>query len=440
MQSINKGQRLKLADLFAGSIFEAALTATGPNLTVDFACFGLDAAGKLSDENYMTFYGQPNSPCAGVRFTAAAGGARFGMDLGRIPTTIDRLVLTAALDGAGAMGQLASGAVGIHSSGQEVGRFDFTGADFKDERALMLAEFYRKDGAWRVNAIGQGFNGGLDALVRHFGGEVADAAPAAAAAAAPAPAASPASLNLTKRLNLEKRIEKEAPGLVNLTKTANVSLEKVGLAAHRARFCAVFDISFSMQPLYDAGEVQTFAERALAMGCRFDDDGEMDIFLFGAKAHKVMSMNIGNYKVHLRTVLKQTPMEGDTQYGAAIQAIRNFYFPENKASEEPPRTRADTPVYVVFQTDGDTGREDFTKRQIRASSFEPIYWMFVGLGTGSSFRFLKALDNLPGRLMDNTGFLEVKKNSVYTDAQFYDKMVADYSRWVVEAKKQGLLT
>lgn len=437
MKTINQGQRLKLADLFAGHIFEAALAATGPNLTIDFACFGLDAAGKLSNEDYMTFYGQPNSPCNGVRFTAANGGARFAIDLDRIPASIDRLVLTAALDGAGAMGQLSSGSVSLITGGQDAARFSFSGADFKDERALMLAEFYRKDGAWRMSATGQGFNGGLDALVRHFGGEVADTTPVAPTVAPPAPA--PGSINLTKRLNLEKRIAAEAPALVNLTKSANVSLEKVGLGTHKARFCAVFDISYSMKPLYSAGEVQAFAERALAMGCRFDDDGEMDIFLFGGDVHHVMSMNIGNYKVHLRTVLAENPMEGDTQYGVAIKAIRNFYFPQNRGGEEVPLTKADTPVYVVFQTDGDTGREDFTKRQIRASSFEPIYWQFVGLGTGSTFRFLKALDNLPGRLMDNTGFFEVKKNSQYSDDAFFDLMVKDYSRWVLEAKRQGLL-
>lgn len=38
----------------------------------------------------------------------------------------------------------------------------------------MLMEFYRKDGSWRVSASGQGFNGGLDALVHFFGGTIAE--------------------------------------------------------------------------------------------------------------------------------------------------------------------------------------------------------------------------------------------------------------------------
>jgi len=435
MQQINRGQRIKLNDIVrGGNRFNVAVSAAGAGLTIDFACFGVDAAGKLSDDRYMTFFNQPNSPCGGV---ALSGGNQFAFDLDRVPATIDRLVLTAAIDGAGAMGQLGNSNIILKEAGQDVGRFDFSGSDFTAERALMLFEIYRKDGAWRVSATAQGFNGGLDALVRHFGGDVSDSAPIPAPP--PAPTVAPGSVNLTKRIQLEKRMAAEAPQLLNLTKTANISLEKVGLGTHKARFCAVFDISWSMEDLYDTGEVQAFAERALAMGCRFDDDGEMDIFLFGAKVHKVMSMNIGNYKVHLRTVLKQVGMEGDTQYGLAVQAIRRFYFPENNASEEPKKTQAETPVYVVFQTDGDTARKDFTERQIRASSYEPIYWQFVGLGPGRRFDFLKRLDDLKNRLLDNTGFFEVAQVKGYSDDQFFDKMVGDYSKWVAQAKQKGLL-
>ena len=51
---IDKGRRIKLSDLFAGDTrFETELSATGPGLSVDFACFGLDAAGKLSDDSQV---------------------------------------------------------------------------------------------------------------------------------------------------------------------------------------------------------------------------------------------------------------------------------------------------------------------------------------------------------------------------------------------------
>jgi len=90
-------------------------------------------------------------------------------------------------------------------------------------------------------AVGQGFNGGLDALVRHFGGAVADAAPPALP---------------TASVDLEKRVAQAAPQLVNLVKSAAVSLEKAGLAQHRAKVCLVLDISGSMSALYSKGLVQ----------------------------------------------------------------------------------------------------------------------------------------------------------------------------------------
>ncbi|SCE38543.1 TerD domain-containing protein, partial [Streptomyces sp. DvalAA-19] len=68
-------------------------------------------------------------------------------------------------------------------------RYAFTGSEFTTERAVMLGDFYLKD-VWRFAAVGQGFDGGLEALLKNFGGEVAEeeeapAAPQAAPGFAP---------------------------------------------------------------------------------------------------------------------------------------------------------------------------------------------------------------------------------------------------------------
>ncbi len=71
-----------------------------------------------------------------------------------------------------------------------------TGRDFQQQKAVMLLDLYFKD-VWRVGAVGQGFNGGLEALVKHFGGTVADTPagrpppPPAPTPAAPRPASAP---------------------------------------------------------------------------------------------------------------------------------------------------------------------------------------------------------------------------------------------------------
>jgi stress response protein SCP2 len=452
---IDKGRRIKLSDLFSGETpgatrFEAELAATGPGLAIDFVCFGLDAAGKLADDNYMTFFNQPKTPCGGVTITpGAANTASVALDLARLPAAIDRLVLTAAIDGAGSMGQLSAGQVRIARNGQEAGKFSFTGADFNAERALMLAEIYRKDGAWRFGATGQGFNGGLDALVQHFGAAVAPPAPSAPVAAP----AVPPSVDFTKRLNLEKRVAAEAPQLVNLVKKATISLEKVGLGAHRAKVCLVLDISGSMGSLYSRGLVQAFAERVLALGCRFDDDGEIDVFLFGRNVHQPAAMNLANCSSYVKKITQLHPLEGDTRYGAAIEAVRKFYFPQNGGSEKPPAiTAGDTPVYVMFVTDGGTSDAAFTEKQVRASSYEPIFWQFMGIGKGrkskskrllsfadSDFPFLEKLDDLPSRFVDNADFFSVASPDEYPDDALYDKMMTEYPDWLKQARQKGLL-
>lgn len=52
-------------------------------------------------------------------------------------------------------------------------RYSFNGSEFTTERAVMLGDFYLKD-VWRFAAVGQGFDGGLEALLKNFGGEVAE--------------------------------------------------------------------------------------------------------------------------------------------------------------------------------------------------------------------------------------------------------------------------
>lgn len=221
--SLVKGQKLKLADLLPGaSTFEVGLQVVpGGTETVDVACFGLDAAGKLSDERYFVFYNQKRSPEGAV----VMGSGAFAVDLGRLPATIERLVFTAALEGAGTLAGLRASRWELGSGGRPLAVFPFSGADFGAEKAIMVAEIYRREGGWRVAAVGQGFQGGLSALLKHFGGVEIPARPAAPppvpvsrpATPAPMPVVAPPpapAANLTK-VTLEKR---GASKTVNLRK------------------------------------------------------------------------------------------------------------------------------------------------------------------------------------------------------------------------------
>ncbi|SFM73894.1 VWA domain-containing protein [Rugamonas rubra] len=439
MMQLTSGQRLPLAQLLDGP-FCIGVRACG--LRLDVACFGLDGAGVLSDERYMTFFNQPLSPCGAVRLSAEAGAvAAFAFDLARLPAGVDQLVLTASVDGEGGMAGLDSGELYLRGAAGEVANFAFKGADFTVERALMLARLYRKDGTWRLMAIGQGFAGGLPALVAHFGAAVAADAPAAVPAAAP-PAA----------VSLEKRVAREAPQLVSLLKHAGVSLRKVGLQQHRARVALVLDISGSMSGLYRQGLVQRFAERILALGCQFDDDGAIDVFLFGAQVHQPVPMGLGNASNYVQGVLAAHPLEGDTRYGRAMAGVRRHYFPDADGGERSRPVKAALPVYVMFVTDGGTSDQALSEKQLRWASREPIFWQFMGIGKGrksrskrlaafadSDFPFLEKLDELDGRLIDNANYFSVASPDEHADDELYDLLMTEYPGWLKLARQNGLL-
>ncbi|CAM5735696.1 Tellurium resistance OS=Streptomyces tendae OX=1932 GN=F3L20_22320 PE=3 SV=1 [Streptomyces tendae] len=78
------------------------------------------------------------------------------------------------------------------ASGVVAARFDSTGAT--TETAFVLGEFYRRQGAWKFRAVGQGYSSGLEGLATDYGitvDEPQHAAPPAAPAAPVAPLAPP---------------------------------------------------------------------------------------------------------------------------------------------------------------------------------------------------------------------------------------------------------
>lgn len=205
MNQFSRGQKGKLAALGSGNAFTVDVDIQAPGISVDVSCFGLDAAERLSDERYMVFYNQLASPEGAVRLELGGATSRFSVNLDLLPASIAKLVFVAAIDGAQTMRALGACSLGLGSAV----RFPWSGADFGDEKAVIVAELYRRDGSWRFGAVGQGFNGGLSALLAHFGGTEARPASASASPPAPAPAAAPAQPKVSlSKVTLEKRGDK----------------------------------------------------------------------------------------------------------------------------------------------------------------------------------------------------------------------------------------
>lgn len=208
MNEMTRGQKSKLADIGCSGPFTAVLALAGMGMTIDVSCFGLDASGKLSDERYMVFFNQRASPGDAVRFDTAGETSNFHIDTSKLPDSVDKLVFAASIDGDGTMARLGSSTMTLGAA-----TFRFAGSDFHAEKAVIVGEIYRRDGAWRFGAVGQGFSGGLSALLAHFGGQESGAAPAGAAPAPAAPVVAAPKVSLSK-VTLTKAGQKHAVSLV----------------------------------------------------------------------------------------------------------------------------------------------------------------------------------------------------------------------------------
>jgi stress response protein SCP2 len=157
---------------------------------IDVCCLCLGADGRLGDDRWFIFYNQRSSPKGAVQLQvmpAHAGGAQVQVDLAKLPATIERVVITASIDGPETMAELEHGEIVLRPrDGDRSIVHEFRGSEFGREQALIVGELYRKAGQWRFWAVSQGFAGGLAKLLEHFGAEVSpDAAAASVPAAAP---------------------------------------------------------------------------------------------------------------------------------------------------------------------------------------------------------------------------------------------------------------
>ena len=101
-----KGMRDKIQKyLDKSKPFSVEMDISG-NSEYDCCCFGVDEAGKLSNEDYMFFYNQICSPNNSVKLSKAGTKTIFDIDLTKIPSDVVKLVFTVSIDGNGTMAEM----------------------------------------------------------------------------------------------------------------------------------------------------------------------------------------------------------------------------------------------------------------------------------------------------------------------------------------------
>ncbi|MET7650445.1 MULTISPECIES: TerD family protein [unclassified Streptomyces] len=160
---------------------------SGPGVPDTDASALLLVGGKVRSDADFVFYNQPAHSSGAVRHEGKrdAGGRvtdSLLVDLARVEPAIETIVVAASADG-GSFGQVPGLYIEVRDAAQGtvVARFDSAGATV--ETAFVLGEFYRRQGAWKFRAVGQGYGSGLEGLATDFG--IAVDEPQRAAAQAP---------------------------------------------------------------------------------------------------------------------------------------------------------------------------------------------------------------------------------------------------------------
>lgn len=187
--NLSKGQRISLekvapglVQIFVGLGWDINVTDTGGDFDIDASVFLLDSSEKLISDQHFIFYNNQTSPDPdqsvkqlGDNRTGAGEGDDeiIDINLKAVPAEVAKIAITVTIHEAEQrmqnFGQVQNAFVRIVNAEneQEVIRYDLT-EDFSIETALIMAELYRKDGEWRMNAVGAGYEGGLQALVDRY--------------------------------------------------------------------------------------------------------------------------------------------------------------------------------------------------------------------------------------------------------------------------------
>ncbi|MFC0709958.1 TerD family protein [Azorhizophilus paspali] len=190
---------------------QGPLTATviftpvaGANL--DVSAFLLGANGKVRGDTDMCFYGQTTVANGAVKLSQSESGqVVFDLNLDRLDIDVEKVALTATIYENRAR-FTACPHLTLNITGGIEASIPTQGMQ---ETALILGEFYRRQGAWKFRCVAQGFAGGLEPLATHFGVEIATPP----AAPLPTPTSQP-------KINLNK---------ITLDKArSSISLEKKG--------------------------------------------------------------------------------------------------------------------------------------------------------------------------------------------------------------------
>ena len=196
---------------------------------------------------------------------------------------------------------------------------------------------------------------------------------------------------------------------------------KIDMTKHVARVALAMDYSGSMSNLFRNGSVQDVITRLLPIALKFDDNGELESWLFSNGKERLAAVTIKNYKNYVKSVMMKAHMDmGGTNYAPALKDMVKYY-----KDVEP----SNIPAFVIFITDGENWDTEETNRIVKELSNYNMFVQFIGIGD-ENFKYLKSVDDMKGRKYDNTGFTAVRDMNQMTDGELYTEILRQYKDWL----------
>ena len=446
--------------------------------TVDLMAFQLTDAGRVRGDHDLVFFNQPASVEGALRLVA---GDRLTLSLAGVPQDVATIAVAVALD-EGTSGSLAAiDGLGVSvQAGSETLECPVEG--LTTERAVVLLEVYRRQGAWKLRNVSAGWDGGLADLVREHGVSVDDevpeavapqvpvadtpqvpvrssaaAAPASSQPVAPPPAqvhppvasaptspppapptpAVPATPDGVRSVPGEQRLSFEKRQRLDLRKreVAKVLLTK-GAPTARARVVMVIDKTGSMRRQYSTRVVHRVVERMIPVAIQLDDDGSLEAYLYGSSFARLPDVTVEQADEWSDTFLHLDGTHGGISYRRI--GGYNDEIPIMSEVLSTLRQRDPMPTLVLFFTDGGFSQRGPITELVRQASGLPAFWQFVGIGR-ANYGLLTALDELEGRVVDNVGFFELDDIDAVADSELYARLLGEFPDWLRAARAAGIV-
>ena len=171
--SLIRGQKIKSSDLDIKNQLDIKIHIDEVHQEIlDISCFGVDSNNKLVSDEYFIFYNQLETADNSIKMMTSSEFTSFNLNLEQLPQSIHKLVVVMTIDGDSSVSKIDNTAI-IFSNGEieHIAEYKLNCSEFSIEKAVILCEIYRKDDQFIISIVSNGFNGGLDAVLSHFGGQ-----------------------------------------------------------------------------------------------------------------------------------------------------------------------------------------------------------------------------------------------------------------------------